>query len=257
MFSLFINELKSRKSRVKIRHIRHNTMELIIKGEYLLMKKNSLFFVSLFFILIILFSSAHVHVESKEKEIYIKIDLWSNELLVLENNKVIKKYSIAPGTELSPTPIGTFMVTKKSKSWGGGFGSRWLGLNVPWGMYGIHGTNKPSFIGRNVSSGCIRMRNQDVEQLFEIIPKGTMVHIDGPITGIGKGEYKNLSVGSKGNLVQLVQERLKGMGLYNGPVDGIYDFQTENAVKKFQKANDFPMNGVVTVHEYRQLGLLE
>nr|WP_280518522.1 L,D-transpeptidase family protein [Lederbergia wuyishanensis] len=103
------------------------------------------------------------------------------------------------------------------------------------GHVGIHRTNKPRFIGQSVSSGCIRMRNEDVEQLYEIIPRGAKVHIDGPITGSGKGEYKNLSVGSKGNLVQLVQERLKGMGLYQGPIDGIYDIRTENAVKNLKK----------------------
>ena len=148
-------------------------------------------------------------------------------------------------------------MTAKSKSWGGGFGTRWLGLNVPWGQYGIHGTNKPGLIGKNVSSGCIRMRNEDVEALFEIIPEGTIVQIYGPVTGTGKGEFKNLALGSKGNLVQLVQERLKALGLYYGVVDGIYDLKTEKAVKQFQKINNLPINGVVMSREYMLLGLLE
>lgn len=42
-------------------------------------------------------------------------------------------------------------------------------------LYRIHGTNAPSTIGRAVSSGCIRMRNQDVEELYERIPVGTKV----------------------------------------------------------------------------------
>ena len=146
---------------------------------------------------------------------------------------------------------------EKSKSWGGGFGTRWLGLNVPWGQYGIHGTNKPSLIGKNVSGGCIRMQNKDVESLFLLIPTGTIVYIEGPVTGKGKGEFKNLSLGSKGNLVQLVQHRLKAIGLYDGMEDGIYGISTERAVKRFQKINHFPLTGVVTVREYVQLGLLE
>jgi lipoprotein-anchoring transpeptidase ErfK/SrfK len=113
-------------------------------------------------------SFSEVHSEKSQK-IYIKVDLWTNELHVIEGEKVIRRYKISPGTEESPTPIGAFMITEKSKSWGGGFGTRWLGLDVPWGDYGIHGTNKPWLIGRNVSSGCIRMRNKDVEELFEIV----------------------------------------------------------------------------------------
>ena len=220
------------------------------------MKIKSIFATPILFILITLFLIAPGHVDSEES-IYIKVDLWSNELLVIENNEVIKRYPIAPGTEVSPTPIGIFTVTEKSKSWGGGFGTRWLGLSVPWGRYGIHGTNKPKLIGENVSSGCIRMRNEDVEALFELIPEGAIVHIEGPITGMGEGEFKNLSVGSKGNLVILVQERLKGMGLYHGPIDGIYDAGTEKAVKKFQRENDVPINGVVSARIYTLLGILE
>jgi lipoprotein-anchoring transpeptidase ErfK/SrfK len=42
-------------------------------------------------------------------------------------------------------------------------------------MYRIHGTNEPWSIGQNVSSGCIRMFNQDVIDLYERIPLGTRV----------------------------------------------------------------------------------
>jgi lipoprotein-anchoring transpeptidase ErfK/SrfK len=42
-------------------------------------------------------------------------------------------------------------------------------------LYRIHGTNEPSTIGRNVSSGCIRMRNEDVIDLYERVPVGAKV----------------------------------------------------------------------------------
>jgi len=42
-------------------------------------------------------------------------------------------------------------------------------------MYRIHGTNEPSTIGQNVSSGCIRMMNEDVIDLFDRVPVGTKV----------------------------------------------------------------------------------
>ncbi|PLS18205.1 hypothetical protein CVD28_07905 [Bacillus sp. M6-12] len=220
------------------------------------MKIVRLFSFSLVLINIMLFSSLQVNGGTSEN-LYIKINLWSNELLVMQKKEVIKRFPIASGTEESPTPIGTFKVTAKSKSWGGGFGTRWLGLNVPWGNYGIHGTNKPALIGKNVSSGCIRMNNKDVEMLFEDIPIGTNVYIQGNITGTGQGEYKSLSTGSKGNLVQLVQERLKAMGLFTGTVNGIFDKKTEHAVKQFQKINGLPATGGITFREYRALGLLE
>lgn len=41
--------------------------------------------------------------------------------------------------------------------------------------YRIHGTNAPKSIGREASSGCIRMRNEDVVDLYERIGKGALV----------------------------------------------------------------------------------
>ncbi|MGY2047641.1 L,D-transpeptidase [Methylobacterium sp. JK268] len=42
-------------------------------------------------------------------------------------------------------------------------------------LYRIHGTNEPETIGRNVSSGCIRMMNEDVIDLYERVPVGATV----------------------------------------------------------------------------------
>ena len=42
-------------------------------------------------------------------------------------------------------------------------------------LYRIHGTNEPSTIGHNVSSGCIRMMNQDVIDLYNRVPVGAKV----------------------------------------------------------------------------------
>jgi len=52
-----------------------------------------------------------------------------------------------------------------------------MGLSIQKGYYGIHGTNNPSSIGGYVSNGCIRMHNQDVEELFPNVQIGTPVHI--------------------------------------------------------------------------------
>ena len=42
-------------------------------------------------------------------------------------------------------------------------------------LYRIHGTNEPSTIGHNVSSGCIRMMNEDVIDLYDRVPVGAKV----------------------------------------------------------------------------------
>jgi len=42
-------------------------------------------------------------------------------------------------------------------------------------MYRIHGTNEPWTIGQNVSSGCIRMMNDDVSDLYDRVKVGAQV----------------------------------------------------------------------------------
>jgi hypothetical protein len=43
--------------------------------------------------------------------------------------------------------------------------------------YGIHGTNEPSSIGRAASHGCVRLRNEDIEKLYDMVSVGTPVYI--------------------------------------------------------------------------------
>jgi lipoprotein-anchoring transpeptidase ErfK/SrfK len=43
--------------------------------------------------------------------------------------------------------------------------------------YGIHGTDEPASIGSAASHGCVRLRNEDIEALFRIVPIGTVVYI--------------------------------------------------------------------------------
>ena len=47
-------------------------------------------------------------------------------------------------------------------------------------LYRIHGSNEPWTIGHNVSSGCIRMRNADVIDLYSRVNLGTKVVVIGP-----------------------------------------------------------------------------
>ena len=47
-------------------------------------------------------------------------------------------------------------------------------------LYRIHGTNQPEYIGRAISSGCIRMTNEDVIDLYKRVKLGTTVVVLGP-----------------------------------------------------------------------------
>ncbi|MFC4620529.1 L,D-transpeptidase [Camelliibacillus cellulosilyticus] len=99
----------------------------------------------------------------------------SHRLTLLNNHQVVKSYPIAVGKMLTPTPTGTYTIINKSPHPGGPFGAMWMGLSKP--HYGIHGTNHPASIGRDVSHGCIRMYNHDVLDLASRVPIGTPVTI--------------------------------------------------------------------------------
>jgi len=53
-------------------------------------------------------------------------------LEVYSDGQLYKTYRIAVGKGESPTPIGEWNIVWKDYNWGTGFGSRWMGLNVPW-----------------------------------------------------------------------------------------------------------------------------
>ncbi|EIT87412.1 hypothetical protein A374_00520 [Fictibacillus macauensis ZFHKF-1] len=108
-------------------------------------------------------------------EIYISVK--HKTLILFKNQQPYKRYKIATGAILTPTPGGTYTIVNKDPETGGPYGAMWMGLSAP--HYGIHGTNDPSSIGHNVSHGCVRMHNKDVLELASIVPIGTKVHIGG------------------------------------------------------------------------------
>ena len=95
-----------------------------------------------------------------------------------------------------------------------------LGLNVPWGEFGIHGTLDKYSLGWSSSHGCIRMDNSEVAELYKILPVGTEVTIvDGPYGSFGKG-FRNLKSGMYGSDVLEIQKRLKELEFFNGTPNG-------------------------------------
>lgn len=105
----------------------------------------------------------------------IQVNLSDRQLTLWQNGQVVRRYPVAVGRPESPTPTGRFTIVEKERVADPVYGFRWLGLDRP--GYGIHGTNSPELIGRAVSKGCVRMRNPDVAQLYDLVPVGTPVEI--------------------------------------------------------------------------------
>ncbi len=123
----------------------------------------------------------------------IVISIPDRSLAVIDSGRVVKVYPTAVGAGSTPTPTGFYRIVQRipNPTWytkgrivppgrSNPLGTRWLGLNVK--GYGIHGTNNPSSIGHNASHGCIRMRNHDVEELFELVAIGDAVELFGERT---------------------------------------------------------------------------
>ena len=118
----------------------------------------------------------------------IRIDKSKNTLVLYSNDEAVKKYSVATGRK-NCTPVGEFKITDKlvHPTWfktgailppgspENALGTRWMGFDKL--GYGIHGTIEPKSIGTQASEGCIRMLNEDVEELYSIVPVGTKVII--------------------------------------------------------------------------------
>lgn len=176
------------------------------------------------------------------------IDLDKLRLTVYSEGKAYKTYPVAVGKAETPSPIGDWKIIHKGYDWGGGFGTRWLGLNVPWGIYGIHGTNKPWTIGTRASHGCFRMFNRDVEELFSWVKIGTPVRV---ITNQPQRfPFKPLQQRHTGREVVLLQLKLKDRGLYWGPADGRFGSFTTLALKYFQAINRLEPTGVLDKATY-------
>lgn len=132
-----------------------------------------------------------------------------------------------------------------------------MGLNVTWGVYGIHGTNDEGRIGYAVSHGCIRMRNQDVKALYNLVEIGTPVIIrNGPYGPFGMG-FKLFSQVSGVPMVLAVQKRLKKLGYYNEYESGIYNERLKQAVHQFQHDHGLPIESKVSRDDYVAMGFLE
>ena len=185
----------------------------------------------------------------------ILVDVEESKLYLLNNKKVEKIYSCSGGKWNTPSPIGTWRITEKA-TWGEGFGGHWMGLNVPWGKFGIHGTLDPYSVGWASSHGCIRMNNKDVAELYKIVPYGTRVTIvNGPYKDFGTG-FRNLKSGMYGQDVLQIQKKLKELGFFYGTPNGKFGIETEKAIQKYCKENNLYIRKTISPELQIQMGFL-
>lgn len=118
----------------------------------------------------------------------IVVDKSQNILILKSDEEIIKTYLVSTGANNS-TPVGNFKIVNKlpNPTWfkagavvpaGSSeniLGTRWMGFNLA--GYGIHGTIEPQSLGKQVTQGCVRMSNAEVEELYSIVPVGTEVTI--------------------------------------------------------------------------------
>ncbi|NQU12463.1 L,D-transpeptidase family protein, partial [bacterium] len=121
-------------------------------------------------------------------EFAVRIDKSANTLTVTDRGRFFRRYRVGTGA-YAKTPAGDFQITTRIEDppwWRGDrtipfgdpeniLGTHWLGLNVP--GYGIHGTWETNAIGRQSTAGCIRLLNEDVAELYTLLPVGTPVQI--------------------------------------------------------------------------------
>ncbi len=116
------------------------------------------------------------------------ISLPDRKLALIKNGQLVKIYRVAVGKPSTPSPTGEFKIVNRVASptyyhkgqvipagKNNPVGTRWMGLSAK--SYGIHGTNQPSSIGKAASTGCIRMSQRDLEELFTLVEVGDAVEI--------------------------------------------------------------------------------
>ena len=118
----------------------------------------------------------------------IVISVGQRSLRVLDKTQqVIYETNVAVGKPATPTPLGRFYVDVWLPNPGSPYGKFMLSIAGfsevlksfagGRGQVAMHGWSDPSVMGKNVSNGCVRMRNDDIVRLSTLAPLGTPVEI--------------------------------------------------------------------------------
>ena len=117
------------------------------------------------------------------------VQLSAHKLIAMKGTAVVLNVPIGVGKGQTPTPNGTYYITDLLQppnpdsvygtyAYGlSGFSEVLNSFGGGDGQVGIHGTNDPASIGKDVSHGCIRLHNADIEKLVKMLPLGTPVEV--------------------------------------------------------------------------------
>ena len=115
------------------------------------------------------------------------VNLGAETIVLLRRGRRLLSAPVGVGTADAPTPAGKFYVRNRLTRYESpAYGPLAFGTSArsptltDWpagGFVGIHGTDRPELLPGRVSHGCIRMRNEDILRLGELLPIGTPVTI--------------------------------------------------------------------------------
>jgi lipoprotein-anchoring transpeptidase ErfK/SrfK len=124
-----------------------------------------------------------------ETDYRMKVEIAAHKITVWKGLEVFLEEPIGVGKGNTPTPSGKYFVTELIQppnpngpygvyAYGlSGFSDVFKQFSGGNGQVGIHGTNDPAGIGKDVSAGCIRLRNEAITKLANALPLGTPVEI--------------------------------------------------------------------------------
>ena len=119
----------------------------------------------------------------------VEVDLSARTVRLLRDGRTVRKWPVGIGRQATPTPTGSFYVTVKLRppQISAVYGAWALGISgysdvldqfgTGDGQIALHGTTDPGDLGREVSSGCIRLDNGAITSLARMLPLGTPVTI--------------------------------------------------------------------------------
>lgn len=138
--------------------------------------------------------SGQIATQSTATDLRLELNLTRRRVTLYLGNQPLSSYPVAVGKPGWETPVGEFTIKEmiRDPDWANPFdgrimraghprnplGRRWIGFwtdGKDW--IGFHGTPDPQYVGQAVSHGCVRMKNQDIEELFEKVALGTPVKV--------------------------------------------------------------------------------
>jgi len=132
-------------------------------------------------------------VRAVDSQYHLLVDLSDRRVYLYEGKKQKKSYPVSIGQPGWETPTGSFKVTRMDEHpvWqqpitgvivhpgmANPLGDRWIGFWTDGSSYiGFHGTPDEAQVGLAISHGCLRMRNSDIRQIYDLVGIGTPVKV--------------------------------------------------------------------------------